>query len=210
MGHPWMASRSPHHRRQHQQASSPPKQSSTQPPDLGDSGTTARAPPRLTLRATRGAGEQSFAILARWRIPTTSGVSKTASTRGTPGALQTRASPRTSPACPCTAASTATTSPRPTCEEAIYQAGDDPLVNWDASDLVKWGEAAGFAVTSNVEAESSEIQVTPGVRGKGGFEILRTDFLFFFPRWLGWLRRIEPRLTGLPLGAQYLVLTRKR
>ena len=44
----------------------------------------------------------------------------------------------------------------------------------------------------------------------GGFEILRTDFLFFFPRWLGWLRRIEPRLTGLPLGAQYLVLTRKR
>ena len=44
----------------------------------------------------------------------------------------------------------------------------------------------------------------------GGFEIMRTDFLFFFPRWLGWLRRIEPRLAGFPLGAQYLVLARKR
>jgi putative ATPase len=48
-------------------------------------------------------------------------------------------------------------------EEAIYQDAGDPLVNWDADDLVTWCEAAGFAVTSNIEEESSEIQVTPGV-----------------------------------------------
>lgn len=46
------------------------------------------------------------------------------------------------------------------------------------------------------------------VRG-GGFEVLRTDFLFVFPRILRVLRRFEPALASLPLGAQYLVLCRK-
>ena len=43
----------------------------------------------------------------------------------------------------------------------------------------------------------------------GGFEILRTDFLFIFPRVLGWFRCVEPLVTQLPLGAQYQVLCRK-
>ncbi len=43
----------------------------------------------------------------------------------------------------------------------------------------------------------------------GGFEILRTDFLFIFPRFLRWLRGIETRVTRVPLGAQYQVLCRK-
>jgi SAM-dependent methyltransferase len=42
-----------------------------------------------------------------------------------------------------------------------------------------------------------------------GFELLSTDFLFFFPRPLSSLRRLEPALVRLPLGAQYLVLARK-
>ncbi len=42
-----------------------------------------------------------------------------------------------------------------------------------------------------------------------GFEVLRKDFLFIFPRPLGWLRRIEPLVSKLPLGAQYQVLCRK-
>lgn len=44
----------------------------------------------------------------------------------------------------------------------------------------------------------------------GGFEILRTDFLFFFPRLLSWFRRLEPSLVRIPLGAQYQILCRKR
>jgi SAM-dependent methyltransferase len=44
----------------------------------------------------------------------------------------------------------------------------------------------------------------------GGFEILRTDFLFIFPRPLRWLRCLEPALSRLPLGGQYQVLGRKR
>ena len=43
----------------------------------------------------------------------------------------------------------------------------------------------------------------------GGFEILRTDFLFIFPRILGSLRCVEPLIARLPLGAQYQVLCRK-
>jgi SAM-dependent methyltransferase len=42
-----------------------------------------------------------------------------------------------------------------------------------------------------------------------GFELLRTDFLFYFPRPLASLRRLEPALQKFPLGAQYQVLCRK-
>lgn len=43
----------------------------------------------------------------------------------------------------------------------------------------------------------------------GGFEILRTDFLFIFPRILNWLRPVESYCARLPFGAQYQVLCRK-
>jgi SAM-dependent methyltransferase len=43
----------------------------------------------------------------------------------------------------------------------------------------------------------------------GGFEILRTDFLFIFPRILRWCRWIEPFCSRVPLGAQYQILCRK-
>ena len=43
----------------------------------------------------------------------------------------------------------------------------------------------------------------------GGFEILRTDFRFVFPRALRALRPWEDFLCRLPLGAQYQVLCRK-
>jgi SAM-dependent methyltransferase len=42
-----------------------------------------------------------------------------------------------------------------------------------------------------------------------GFEILRTDYLFFFPRLLRALRSLEPALSRIPLGGQYQVLARK-
>jgi SAM-dependent methyltransferase len=42
-----------------------------------------------------------------------------------------------------------------------------------------------------------------------GFEILRTDYCFFFPRFLSALRFTESALSGLPLGAQYQILCRR-
>ena len=44
---------------------------------------------------------------------------------------------------------------------------------------------------------------------QGGFEILRTDFRFFFPRALKMMRPVESWLTKFPLGGQYQVLARK-
>ena len=44
---------------------------------------------------------------------------------------------------------------------------------------------------------------------ENGFEVLRTDFLFIFPRVLKWLRRLEPALSRWPFGAQYQVLCRR-
>jgi SAM-dependent methyltransferase len=43
-----------------------------------------------------------------------------------------------------------------------------------------------------------------------GFEILRTDFAFIFPRFLKFLRPLEKLLAKLPLGAQYQVLAQKK
>ena len=48
-----------------------------------------------------------------------------------------------------------------------------------------------------------------GLLQAGGFEIVRTDFLFIFPRLLRWLRWMEPHVANLPLGAQYQILCRK-
>ncbi len=45
--------------------------------------------------------------------------------------------------------------------------------------------------------------------GGVGFEVLHTDFLFFFPRALAVLRRLEPALRRVPFGAQYMCMARK-
>jgi len=44
---------------------------------------------------------------------------------------------------------------------------------------------------------------------RAGFEIVRTDFRFIFPRALRGLRKLEDLVYRLPLGAQYQVLCRK-
>jgi trans-aconitate methyltransferase len=51
----------------------------------------------------------------------------------------------------------------------------------------------------------SHMEMRRIVRGTG-FEVLRTDFLFIFPRALRFLRWVEPAFSGLPLGGQYQVL----
>lgn len=41
---------------------------------------------------------------------------------------------------------------------------------------------------------------------RGGFNLLRLDYIVFFPRLLRWLRTFEPALRRCPLGAQYAVV----
>ena len=68
-------------------------------------------------------------------------------------------------------------------------------------------------VMSRIPFDRDAITLTPPesrrlLRG-AGFTVLRTDFLFIFPRMLKPLRVIEPALCRLPLGAQYGILCRK-
>lgn len=68
-------------------------------------------------------------------------------------------------------------------------------------------------VMSRIPFDRDAITIAPTearrlLRG-AGFEILRSDSLFFFPRMLRWLRPFERWFVGVPLGAQYLVLARK-
>ena len=69
-------------------------------------------------------------------------------------------------------------------------------------------------VMSRIEFDRDAITLTPPesrqLLADGGFEILRTDSLFWFPRLLAPLRALEPFLSGIPLGGQYLVLCRRR
>lgn len=44
---------------------------------------------------------------------------------------------------------------------------------------------------------------------RAGFTIKKIDTYFYFPNSLRWLRPIEPYLSWIPLGAQYLVLAQK-
>ena len=54
----------------------------------------------------------------------------------------------------------------------------------------------------------SAIETKQRVRA-AGFQVLRTDFLFIFPKMLAPLRALEPLVSRLPMGAQYQVLCRK-
>jgi SAM-dependent methyltransferase len=68
-------------------------------------------------------------------------------------------------------------------------------------------------VMSRVPFDRDAILVSPPhartLLQQSGFRVLRTDFLFLFPRQLGFLRPIERRVTRLPAGAQYQVLGQK-
>ena len=68
-------------------------------------------------------------------------------------------------------------------------------------------------VMSNCVFDHDAITLTPPESRKllreAGFEIVATDFLFIFPHALRWFRFLEPALSSLPLGGQYMVLCRK-
>ncbi len=67
-------------------------------------------------------------------------------------------------------------------------------------------------IMSRVSFDANAITITPPEARRllraAGFAIVRTDTLFWFPRALRMLRPLEPLLSALPLGGQYLVLCR--
>jgi ubiquinone/menaquinone biosynthesis C-methylase UbiE len=68
-------------------------------------------------------------------------------------------------------------------------------------------------VMSNCAFDEDAITINPpqakSLLADAGFQVVGTDFCFFFPRPLKLFRFLEPSLARLPLGAQYEVLCRK-
>jgi SAM-dependent methyltransferase len=75
-----------------------------------------------------------------------------------------------------------------------------------------WSLATRY-VMSRCAFDRDAITLTPpearNLLRAGGFEIVRTDFRFIFPRALRMLRKIEDLVYRAPLGTQYQVLCRK-
>lgn len=75
-----------------------------------------------------------------------------------------------------------------------------------------WSPAARY-VMSRIPFDRDAVLVKPAearrLLASAGFEIVRTDYRFVFPRWLRWFRTLEDVLAPFPTGAQYQVLCRK-
>ncbi len=75
-----------------------------------------------------------------------------------------------------------------------------------------WNPGARI-VMSRIPFDRDAIMVSPIEARRllrlGGFEIIRTDFQFIFPRALAGLRGLERVMCRMPFGAQYQVLCRK-
>ena len=67
-------------------------------------------------------------------------------------------------------------------------------------------------IMRRVSFDANAITIAPPeartMLSEAGFAVVRTDFLFYFPRALRLLRPLERVLASLPLGGQYLVLCR--
>lgn len=68
-------------------------------------------------------------------------------------------------------------------------------------------------VMSKIPFDRDAVVISPleakSLLRRAGFEIVRSDAWFLFPRSLSWLRPLEYLVHRLPLGAQYLVLAKK-
>lgn len=100
---------------------------------------------------------------------------------------------------------------RPAAVHYIYQAlrPGGLFAFWENN---PWNPGTRY-VMSRIPFDRDAIMLPPpearGLLQASGFEILRTDFLFIFPRLLSWCRALEPYLARLPLGTQYQILCRK-
>ncbi len=76
-----------------------------------------------------------------------------------------------------------------------------------------WNPGTRF-VMSRIPFDRGAVMLSPPeatrlVRSPRDMRVMRIDYLFFFPSYLRFVRWLEPRLSRLPLGAQYQVLARK-
>lgn len=75
-----------------------------------------------------------------------------------------------------------------------------------------WNPAT-TCVMRRCEFDEQAIPISPREAARllriNGFRVIHSSSFFYFPRWLSWLRSLEPALSRLPLGAQYLLIAGK-
>jgi SAM-dependent methyltransferase len=75
-----------------------------------------------------------------------------------------------------------------------------------------WNPGARYCMWVN-PFDRDAVPISPLAGGRllrrAGLQVLETTSAFFFPHALSRMRRVEPHLCRLPLGAQYLILARK-
>jgi SAM-dependent methyltransferase len=75
-----------------------------------------------------------------------------------------------------------------------------------------WNPIHAFAMKHS-EIDKNAIPLSPPTSRRllasQAFQLIRTDYLFFFPGFFTWLHPLEKRLIKVPVGAQYQVLARK-
>lgn len=100
---------------------------------------------------------------------------------------------------------------RRSCLEAVHRAlrPGGWFAFWENN---PWNPGTQY-VMSRCAFDEHAIKISPRAAKKllseAGFEIVRSDSLFYFPRQLAFLRPAEAWLRALPLGGQYLALGRK-
>jgi trans-aconitate methyltransferase len=90
-----------------------------------------------------------------------------------------------------------------------YLRPDGLLALWEHN---SWSPAARYMMSRCEFDRGARPIAAPSARkmlAEAGFEILATDFLFIFPRFLRTLRWSERPLASFPLGAQFQVLAQK-
>jgi hypothetical protein len=62
-------------------------------------------------------------------------------------------------------------------------------------------------IDKNAQLVSAKPMMT--MMRRAGFSEIDRRFIVFFPKMLSWLQPLEPRLSWLPLGAQYVLISKK-
>lgn len=100
---------------------------------------------------------------------------------------------------------------RQTCLSAIHRAlrPEGVFAFWENN---PWNPGTQY-VMSQCAFDRNAVKINPREARhallEAGFQVLRTDSLFYFPSHLSFLRPMERWLRALPFGGQYLVLCRK-
>ena len=170
-------------------------------------GRARRSPSCSTCRASNGSSGPMPPPLCSRPLPEST---RTIGPASSLSALRSAASPTSPTATACSTTSRPPTAPAlsPSSMRALRPGG--LFAFWENN---PWNPGTRM-IMRRIPFDRDAVMVAPAAARRllidGGLEVVSTEFRFYFPAPLRRLRPLEPHLRRLPLGAQYLVLARKR